>query len=80
MSRIALLAVAASLAQAYTNTDVSQFMMKNVDPIVLTGPYTSHMHSIFGSDVVTKDLPTSEELCAGCATANNPSDFSAYCQ
>ena len=80
MSKFAFLAAAAGLAHAYTNTDVSQFMMKNIDPIVLPGQYTSHMHSFFGSDVVTKDLPTSEELRAGCATANNPNDSSVYCQ
>ncbi|KAJ4990063.1 short-chain dehydrogenase [Stagonosporopsis vannaccii] len=79
MSKFALLsAAAAGFVQAYTNTDVSQFMMKNIDPIVVPGEYTSHMHSFFGSDVVTKDLPTSEELRAGCATANNPNDFSVY--
>lgn len=79
MSKFMVLAAAAGFVQAYTNTDVSQFMMKNIDPIVMPGEYKSHMHSFFGSDVVTKDLPTSEELRAGCSTAKNPNNFSVYC-
>lgn len=78
-SKALLLAAAAGLASAYTNTDVGQFMLKNIDPIVVPGEYKSHMHSFFGSDAVTKDLPTSEQLRAGCATAKNPNDFSVYC-
>lgn len=68
----------AMIVQSYTITDVDQLMMKNIDPIVLPGQYKSHMHSFFGSDAITKDLPTSEELRAGCATADNPNDFSVY--
>ncbi|KAH8894641.1 hypothetical protein GQ53DRAFT_744736 [Thozetella sp. PMI_491] len=71
-------AVFAVAARAYTITDVDQFMTKNIDPIVLPGTYASHMHSFFGSDAVTKDLPTSAELRQGCATADNPNDFSVY--
>ncbi|KAF2018074.1 hypothetical protein BU24DRAFT_408027 [Aaosphaeria arxii CBS 175.79] len=78
MSKFIMLAAAAGLAQAYTNTDVGQFMLKNIDPIVMPGEYKSHMHSFFGSDTVTKDLPTSQELRAGCSTAKNPNDFSVY--
>lgn len=54
-------------------------MVKNIDPIVLPGKYKSHMHSFFGSDVVTKDLPTTEELQKGCPSGENPNDLSVYC-
>ncbi|KAI9150517.1 hypothetical protein HJFPF1_10285 [Paramyrothecium foliicola] len=63
---------------AYFITDVKYFMSKNIDPIVLPGTFTSHMHDFFGSDSVTKDLPTSAELQAGCSSADNPHDKSIY--
>ena len=53
-------------------------MEKNIDPIVVLGVYTSHIHT-FGSDAVTANT-TSEKLQAGCTTAENPNDFSSYCE
>ncbi|KAJ5224843.1 uncharacterized protein N7469_008346 [Penicillium citrinum] len=53
-------------------------MFKNIDPIMLPGQYTSHMHSFFGSDAVNVNTTTSAELQKGCSTAENPNDFSAY--
>lgn len=76
---IFLSALAAGLSDAYTVT-VSDFMMfKNIDPIVLPGQYTSHMHSFFGSDAITVNTTTSAELQKGCSTTENPNDFSTYC-
>ncbi|PLB47745.1 hypothetical protein P170DRAFT_456518 [Aspergillus steynii IBT 23096] len=71
-------ALAAGLAQAYTVTNVDMFMLKNIDPLVVPGEYTSHMHSFFGSDAITAHTNTSAELQKGCSTARNPNDFSAY--
>ncbi|KAK3372940.1 hypothetical protein B0T24DRAFT_649080 [Lasiosphaeria ovina] len=53
-------------------------MPKNIDPIVLPGLYKSHMHSFYGSDVVTKTLPTTEELQKGCPSGENPNDLSVH--
>lgn len=64
---IALLA-AAGLAHAYTVVVAEQFMLKNIDPIVLPGQYKSHMHSFFGSNAVTINTNTSAELQAGRPT------------
>jgi hypothetical protein len=75
---VSILVGAATLAGAYTNTDVKQFMLKNIDPIVLPGQYKSHMHSFFGSDAVNINTNSSAELQAGCSTAVNPNDFSVY--
>src|SRR4051794_36970009 len=60
-----LLALATSGA-AYTDIRHKRFMIKNIDPIVFPGQYRSHMHSFYGSDVVTKDLPTTKQLQQGC--------------
>ncbi|CAP60890.1 uncharacterized protein PODANS_0_740, partial [Podospora anserina S mat+] len=57
-----------------------RFMVKNIDPIVYPGQYRSHMHSFFGSDAVTKDLPTTADLQKGCASGENPNDLSVYCE
>jgi hypothetical protein len=77
---VLLSALAAGLSEAYTIT-VSDFMMfKNIDPIVLPGQYTSHMHSFFGSDAITVNTTTSAELQKGCSTTENPNDFSTYCE
>ena len=69
----------AGVAQAYTVVDSGFFMRKNIDPIVLPGQYNSHMHSFFGSDAVTANTTTSEELRQGCHTNANANDFSIYC-
>ncbi|KAF2442783.1 hypothetical protein P171DRAFT_455773 [Karstenula rhodostoma CBS 690.94] len=53
-------------------------MRKNIDPIVLPGKYASHMHSFYGSDAVTKNLPTTAELQKGCPSGENPNDLSVY--
>jgi hypothetical protein len=55
------------------------FLRKNIDPIVSPGKYISHMHSFYGSDVITKDLPTTEQLQKGCPSGENPNDLSIYC-
>lgn len=66
---------------AYTDIVVKQFMYKNIDPIVFPGQYDkSHLHTFFGSDAITINTSTSAELQAGCATAENPNDFSTYCE
>lgn len=72
----------APVAYAYTQANVaSPFMYKNVDPIVFPGEYgVSHMHSFFGSDAVTASTTSSAELQKGCTTADNPNDFSVYCE
>lgn len=80
--RTALLAsgLAAQTVQAYTQVNVpSPFLYKNIDPIVFPGSYSkSHLHSFFGSDSVTANTKTSDELRAGCTNAENPNDLSVY--
>ncbi|KAE8148303.1 hypothetical protein BDV25DRAFT_158595 [Aspergillus avenaceus] len=71
-------ALVAGLTQAYTVTNVDMFMLKNIDPILLPGKYTSHMHSFFGSDAITAHSNSSAELQKGCSTARNPNDYSTY--
>lgn len=70
----------ALVGSAFALTDIAHkpFMRKNIDPIVLPGRYTSHMHSFYGSDVVTKDLPTTAQLQKGCPSGENPNDLSVY--
>lgn len=71
----------AAQAVAYTDIVVDMFMYKNIDPIVFPGQYSkSHLHTFFGSDAITVDTNTSAELQAGCATAENPNDYSTYCE
>ncbi|KAL3421226.1 hypothetical protein PVAG01_07671 [Phlyctema vagabunda] len=69
---------AAGVANAYTVVAMQSFMFKNIDPIVLPGAYTSHMHTFYGSDAVTKNTTISAELRAGCTTAENLNDQSVY--
>jgi hypothetical protein len=64
----------------YANVQVGSLFLKNIDPILSPGKYESHMHTFFGSDAITKDLPTSKQLQAGCTTAKNPNDMSVYCE
>ncbi|KAH7017170.1 hypothetical protein EDB80DRAFT_564279 [Ilyonectria destructans] len=79
MRSIALFLAGAGAVSAYTVTSADRFMLKNIDPIVFPGQYgKSHMHSFFGSDAVTINTTTSEELQAGCSTAENPNDYSIY--
>ena len=68
-----------SAVQAYTVINHEQFMTKNVDALVVPGTYKSHMHSFFGSDVITNVQPTSADLQKGCYTGNNANDLSVYC-
>lgn len=76
-----LLLSLATQAVAYTDINVDMFMYKNIDPIVFPGQYSkSHLHTFFGSDAITINTNTSAELQAGCATAENPNDFSTYCE
>lgn len=72
-------ALFAGLSHAYTVTNSDFLMFKNIDPIVVPGQYTSHMHSFFGSDAITVNTTTSAELQKGCSTTVNPNDFSTYC-
>lgn len=71
---------AAQTIYAYTQVNVATpFMFKNIDPIVYPGQYSkSHLHSFYGSDAVTVDTTTSEELRQGCTNAENPNDLSVY--
>ncbi|KAG9230199.1 hypothetical protein BJ875DRAFT_546372 [Amylocarpus encephaloides] len=68
----------AGTAFALTDIQHKPFMRKNIDPIVSPGRYVSHMHSFYGSDIITKDLPTTEELQKGCPSGENPNDLSIY--
>lgn len=77
--RATLIALAGTAA-ALTDIEHKPFMRKNIDPIVLPGKYSSHMHSFYGSDAVTKDLPTTEQLQKGCPSGENPNDLSVYCK
>ncbi len=70
----------AGAASALTDIEHKPFMRKNIDPIISPGKYVSHMHSFYGSDSVTKDLPTTEELQKGCPSGENPNDLSIYCR
>lgn len=80
-SSLLLLSAALSVATGYTVVVVENFMYKNIDPIVFPGQYDkSHMHSFFGSDAVTINTTTTAELQAGCSTAENPNDYSIYCE
>lgn len=80
MKSAALFLAGAGVAEAYTITVAKNFMNKNIDPIVVPGQYNSHMHSFFGSDAVTVNTTTSAELQAGCSSADNPNDYSSYCE
>ncbi len=51
------------------------FIRKNIDPIVIQGRYTSHLHNFFRSDAVTVNPTTSQELQAGCHANDNANDF-----
>ncbi|KAF1980257.1 hypothetical protein BU23DRAFT_625423 [Bimuria novae-zelandiae CBS 107.79] len=51
--RVTFLALAGTVT-GLTDIEHKPFMRKNIDPIVLPGRYTSHMHSFYGSDIVTK--------------------------
>jgi hypothetical protein len=64
----------------YANVQVGSLFLKNIDPILSPGKYESHLHTFFGSDAITKDMPTSRQLQAGCTTAKNPNDMSVYCK
>jgi hypothetical protein len=79
LSNISPVALVVGLTMAYTDIRHTRFMLKNMDPIVSPGRYISHMHSFYGSDAVTKDFPTTEELQKGCASGENPNDLSIYC-
>jgi hypothetical protein len=68
-----------SAVSAYTVINHKPFMNKNVDALVVPGTYTSHMHTFFGSDVITNVKPTSAELQKGCYSGDNPNDLSVYC-
>jgi hypothetical protein len=69
----------AGATTALTDIEHKPFMRKNIDPIIFPGKYVSHMHSFYGSDALTKDLPTTEELQKGCPSGENPNDLSVYC-
>jgi hypothetical protein len=77
--RVTFIAMVATAA-ALTDIEHKPFMRKNIDPLVYPGKYVSHMHSFYGSDVITKDLPTTEQLQKGCPSGENPNDLSVYCE
>jgi hypothetical protein len=79
-NHLAAVLLLAGNACGYTDIRHKRFMVKNIDPIVIPGKYASHMHSFYGSDVVTKDLPTTEQLQQGCPSGENPNDLSVYCK
>ena len=72
------LLAAGGCASAYTVVVAEHFMYKNIDPVVISGQYKSHLHNFFGSDAVNVNTSTSAELQAGCSTAENPNDYSVY--
>ncbi|KAF2667538.1 hypothetical protein BT63DRAFT_480487 [Microthyrium microscopicum] len=78
LSSLFTVSAAIGVVHGYANVQVSQLMLKNIDPIVSPGKYESHMHTFFGSDAITKNVTTSKELQAGCTTVKNPNDLSAY--
>lgn len=45
MKQIVSIYALSRIASAYNTVDVDQFMMKNIDPIVIPGLYQSHMHA-----------------------------------
>src|SRR5690242_20696203 len=65
---------------AYTVINHKAFMNKNVDALVVPGTYISHMHTFFGSDVITNVKPTTAELQKGCYSGENANDLSVYCR
>ncbi|KAF2004360.1 hypothetical protein P154DRAFT_426617 [Amniculicola lignicola CBS 123094] len=65
-------------AAALTDIEHKPLFRKNMDPLVSPGKYVSHMHSFYGSDAITKDLPTTKQLQAGCVSGENPNDASIY--
>ncbi|KAH6625650.1 hypothetical protein C7974DRAFT_204806 [Boeremia exigua] len=67
-----------SAVSAYTVINHKPFMNKNVDALVVPGTYTSHMHTFFGSDVITNVKPTTAELQKGCYSGDNANDLSVY--
>ena len=73
------LLVSLSTVSAYTVINHKPFMNKNVDALVVPGTYTSHMHTFFGSDVITNVKPTTAELQKGCYSGDNANDLSVYC-
>jgi hypothetical protein len=75
-----LLLATASLAYGYTVTNSGFVMLKNIDPIVLPGEFTSHLHTFFGSDAITVNTTTSKEVSSGCSTTENRNDKSSYCE
>ena len=77
---LTVLIALAGIATALTDIEHKPFMRKNIDPIFFPGKYISHMHSFYGSDVVTKDLPTTAQLQQGCPSGENPNDLSVYCR
>ncbi|PSK34792.1 hypothetical protein B9Z65_1375 [Elsinoe australis] len=78
VSTLLVLSAAAGLAHGYTVVVAKQYMLKNIDPLVVPGQYKSHMHSFFGSDAVTINTTTSAEIMSGCSTTDNQNDLSVY--
>jgi hypothetical protein len=78
--RAARLVILAGIAACLTDIEHKSSMRKNIDPIVFPRQYISHMHSFYGSDAITRDLPTTEELQKGCPSSENPNDLSVYCE
>lgn len=79
-NRILVVSATIGAVSGYANVQVGSLFLKNIDPILSPGKYDSHLHTFFGSDAITKDMPTSKQLQAGCTTAKNPNDMSVYCE
>lgn len=60
-----------------THVDCSAFMRDMVDPIVSPGTNSTHLHTFFGSDAISRTTNSSDELRAGC-TSCSQQDFSSY--
>jgi hypothetical protein len=78
-STLSLLATVSAVS-AYTVINHKPFMNKNVDALVVPRTYTSHMHTFFGSDIITNIKPTTAELQKGCYSGDNANDLSVYCK
>lgn len=52
-------------------------MRDMVDPIVTPGRNSTHLHTFFGSDAISRTTNSSDELRAGC-TSCTQQDFSSY--
>lgn len=79
MRTVFTLLAGAGAVSAWSELLHQPIMHKNIDAIVEPGVYSSHMHTFFGSDIITNVMPTTEDLQQGCYSGLNANDLSAYC-